>query len=123
MWQQLLIITILMMILDAGWLTARGAASSTVFAAIQRSPLSIRWPAAALCYLVMIVGLWWFAVRPAVNWGEAAKNGAALGAVVYGVYDLTNHATLQQFPLSYALADWAWGTVLFATVAAISRGV
>lgn len=123
MWSQLLVIALLMLALDAAWLTARSAASSVVFAAIQGSPLSIRWPVAALCYLVMIIGLWWFAVRPAADWQAAAGNGAALGALVYGVYDLTNHATLQRFPLSYALADWIWGTFLFATVAAVAKSV
>ena len=120
MWSQLLVIALLMLALDAAWLTARAAVSGTVIAAIQGSPLSIRWPAAALCYLVMIVGLWWFAVRPAVDWTDAAFSGAALGAVAYGVYDLTNYATLKRFPLSYALADWAWGTALFAVVAAVT---
>ena len=123
MWSQLLVIALLMLALDAAWLTARAAVSGTVIAAIQGSPLSIRWPAAALCYLVMIAGLWWFAVRPSVDWTDAAANGAALGAVVYGVYDLTSYATLKRFPLSYALADWAWGTVLFAVVAAVARTV
>lgn len=123
MWQQLLTVAVVMTALDAAWLTARAAVSGTVFAAIQGSPLSIRWPAAALCYAVMIVGLWWFAVRPAVTLEDAAWAGAALGALVYGVYDLTNYATLQRFPLSYALADWAWGTFLFAVVAAAARAV
>jgi uncharacterized membrane protein len=120
---QLLVIALLMLTLDAVWLTARAAVSGTMIAAIQGSPLSIRWPAAALCYLVMIAGLWWFAVRDTADWADAAFSGAALGAVAYGVYDLTNYATLKRFPLSYALADWAWGTFLFAIVAAVARTV
>lgn len=118
---QILTVTVVMLVLDAAWLTLRSAVSATMIAALQGSPLTIRWPVAALCYAVMIAGLWWFAVRPAADWQAAASSGAALGALVYGVYDLTNHATLKRFPLSYALADWAWGTFLFAATAAAAR--
>lgn len=118
---QLLTVAVLMIVMDAVWLYTRAAASGAMIAALQGSPLSIRWPAAALCYVVMIAGLWWFAVRGTASWQAAATQGAGLGALVYGVYDLTNHATLQRFPLSYALADWAWGTFLFGTVAAVAR--
>ncbi len=122
MWiTQILTVAVLMIVLDAVWLYARAATNGAMFAALQGSPLSIRWPAAALCYVVMIAGLWWFAVRTATSVVGAATNGAALGALVYGVYDLTNYATLQRFPLSYALADWAWGTFLFATAAGVAR--
>lgn len=118
---QILTVAVLMIVMDAVWLYARAAVSGTMIAALQGSPLSIRWPAAALCYVVMIAGLWWFAVRSVPDWQTAACSGGALGALVYGVYDLTNHATLQRFPLSYALADWAWGTFLFATAAGVAR--
>jgi len=117
---QIAVIAITMIILDAGWLWARGAASRTLIAGIQGSPLSIRLAPAALTYVVMVVGLWWFAVRSVTSWTAAATNGAALGAVVYGVYDLTNYSVLKGWPLDYALADWAWGTVLFGTTAAIA---
>lgn len=112
-----------MVALDAAWLWGRGATNGTMFAALQGAPLSIRWPVAILCYIVMIGGLWWFAIRPSATWQAAAGNGAALGALVYGVYDLTNHATLLRFPLSYALTDWMWGTFLFAVAAAAGRAV
>jgi uncharacterized membrane protein len=36
--------------------------------------------------------------------------GALLGLVAYGTYDLTNHATLRDWPLSLTIADMAWGS-------------
>lgn len=39
--------------------------------------------------------------------------GALMGLIIYGVYDLTNAATLVRWPLNLILADVAWGT--FAT--------
>jgi len=94
-----------------------------MIAALQGSPLVIRWAPAALCYVVMILGLWFFAVRGIRNWQEAAGRGAALGALVYGVYDLTNHATLSRYPLEFALRDWVWGTFLFAAAAAAATSI
>ena len=114
---QLLTIAAVMVAMDAVWLTARGAASRTMIAALQGSPLKVRWPPAAIVYVLMIAGLWYFAVREAKDWADAAKRGAALGAVVYGVYDFTNYAILSRWELPYALADWVWGTVLFAVTA------
>jgi uncharacterized membrane protein len=44
--------------------------------------------------------------------------GAALGVLAYGTYDITNLSTLRGFPVSVALVDLAWGTVLTAVSAA-----
>jgi uncharacterized membrane protein len=115
---QLLALTVTMLVLDAIWLTMGSARSNSLIAAIQGSPLSIRWLPAIITYVVMIAGVYWFAVRSAKTWKDAAVKGAALGAVVYGVYDMTNHATLKNYTLSYAVADWIWGTFLFSASAA-----
>ena len=37
--------------------------------------------------------------------------GALFGLVVYGVYDLTNHALLKDWTLSMTIVDMLWGTV------------
>ena len=123
MYTQLLTIAAVMVAMDAVWLTARGAASRTMIAAIQGSPLKVRWLPAAIVYVLMIASVWYFAVRDAKGWVDAAKAGAALGAVVYGVYDFTNYAILTQWSFPYAIADWIWGTVLFATTAAVAVAV
>lgn len=117
---QLLAIAATMIVMDAVWLTARAAPSRTMIAALQGSPLSVRWAPAAGVYALMIAGLWYFVVRETKDWMSAAQKGAALGAVVYGVYDLTNYATLTKWSLPYALADWVWGAVLFGVTAAVA---
>jgi uncharacterized membrane protein len=40
--------------------------------------------------------------------------------VTYAAYDLTNLATLEGFPLKVVLVDMVWGTVLCATVSAVT---
>mgnify|MGYP006267440941 CR=1 FL=1 len=73
------------------------------------------WPAAILFYLVFIVGLVVFAVRPALAAAEPARAlalGALLGLVSYATYDLTNLATFKDWPLVVTVVDLVWGTVL-----------
>jgi uncharacterized membrane protein len=107
-----------LLILDAVWLTAIAPTSRRVIAGIQGSPLQVRWTPALLVYLLIAAGITAFAVSPDMSLLETAGRGALLGLVIYGVYDLTNHATLTGYPLSYAAADIAWGTFLCAAVAA-----
>lgn len=76
-------------------------------------------PAVAF-YLIYLIGLVYFGVRPglaAQNWRAAALNGAALGFVAYGTYDLTSHAVMRDWPAALTVIDMAWGTALTALAA------
>jgi uncharacterized membrane protein len=72
-------------------------------------------------YLVYIVGVLVFAVRPGLEsgrWTVALGLGALLGFVAYATYDLTNQATLRDWPWRVTLADLCWGTAVTAAAAA-----
>jgi uncharacterized membrane protein len=75
----------------------------------------VNWAAALLFYLLFIAGLLVFAVRPAIAAGaplQALWLGALLGLVCYATYDLTNLATVRDWPLIVTAVDLVWGTVL-----------
>ncbi len=79
----------------------------------------VNWAAAILFYLLFIVGLVVFAVRPALLHGApltALGLGALLGLVSYATYDLTNLATIKDWPLVVTVVDLVWGTVLGGSV-------
>ena len=81
---------------------------------------SPRWPAALAFYLLYGVGLVVFAVLPALQqggWQRSARLGALLGTVAYATYDLSNLATLRDWPLGLSLIDIAWGALLSALAA------
>lgn len=83
----------------------------------------VNWPAAIIFYLVFLVGLTVFAIYPAATTGDVVKAltyGALFGFFTYATYDLTNLATLRDWPLSVTLVDMAWGTVLGGSVAALT---
>lgn len=78
-------------------------------------------PAAVAFYLIYIMGVMMFAVLPAAQsgeWTRAVVLGAAFGFFAYATYDLTNMATLKNWPLGLALADMAWGSFVTAVAAA-----
>ena len=79
-----------------------------------------RLTAAAAFYLLYVTGVFALAVLPAFRDGNilrAAILGAAIGLMAYGTYDLTNHATLKQWPLRLTLVDMTWGTALTSLAA------
>lgn len=73
--------------------------------------------AAGLFYLFYIAGIVYFAVLPGLqkdSLAVACLNGALLGLIAYGTYDMTNLATLKNWSLSVSIVDMLWGTVLTA---------
>ena len=83
----------------------------------------VNWPAAGVFYLVFIAGILIFAVVPALksgSMGNAVLWGSLFGFFTYATYDLTNMATLKNWPLKVAVADILWGIILCSSVAAIS---
>ena len=72
-------------------------------------------------YLLYAVGLGFFAVQPSLadgDWLRAALVGGFFGLVAYGTYDLTNLATLKNWPLPMVIVDLVWGAVLSGVSAA-----
>lgn len=77
---------------------------------------------AAIFYLLYIGGILYFATAPAIasgRWTTALCNGALFGFFAYATYDLTNQATLKNWPTVITAADMCWGTALTATAAAL----
>lgn len=83
----------------------------------------VNWVAAIIFYLIFLVGLTIFATYPAASaglWLNALIYGALFGFFTYATYDLTNLATLKDWPLTIVIVDIIWGTVLGALVATVT---
>ncbi|BES63943.1 DUF2177 family protein [Gottschalkiaceae bacterium SANA] len=81
------------------------------------------WTAAILFYLIFIVGLVFFVINPAVqkdSWIYALLVGMLFGLISYSTYDLTNLATLADWPLKITIIDLIWGSSLGGLVSMIS---
>ena len=79
----------------------------------------VNWVAAIVFYLLFIVGIFIFSILPAVDKNSVSRAiilGALFGFFTYATYDLTNLATLANWPLKVVFVDIAWGMVLTASV-------
>jgi len=80
------------------------------------------WIAALAFYLLFVVGVLVFVVVPGVEDGSLRRTllkGALFGLIAYGTYDLTNQATVKNWPLTITAVDMVWGTVLSVAVSYI----
>jgi len=81
------------------------------------------WAALAF-YLVYPVGLVAFVLAPNAAeplWGRTLLMAALFGFVAYATYDLSNLATLKNWPVKLTLIDLCWGTVLSAVAAGAGK--
>lgn len=79
--------------------------------------------AALIFYLIFIAGLIFFVITPALDkkmWIQALLAGAFFGLVTYATYDLTNLATVKDWPFIITIVDLIWGMVLSAAVSVIT---
>ncbi len=83
----------------------------------------VNWTAALVFYMLYIGGILIFATMPALekkSLYQAVVLGGLFGFFTYATYDLTNMATLKDWPLNVVIVDIIWGIVLTASVAAAS---
>lgn len=84
---------------------------------------NVNWAAALVFYFLFIAGLLFFVIMPAIEKGDlmyAITVGAFFGLITYGTYDLTNLATLRDWPLNITIIDLVWGTFLNAATSGIT---
>jgi uncharacterized membrane protein len=76
---------------------------------------------AALFYALYPVGLVVFAVLPQKDLLHTAMLAGLFGLLAYATYDLTNLATLRDWPLGLSLLDMAWGSGVSAVAAVAGK--
>ncbi|HEY9118062.1 MAG TPA: DUF2177 family protein [Roseivirga sp.] len=79
----------------------------------------VNWTAAIIFYLLFIIGIFIFVILPAIDqqsYMKALIYGALFGFFTYATYDLTNLATLKNWPLQIVFIDIIWGSFLTASV-------
>lgn len=79
---------------------------------------------AIIFYIIYTLGVLYFVVLPLLNaqtsYLTVFLTGAFFGLVAYGTYDLTNHATIKNWPAIVTIVDLAWGAFLTGTVATVT---
>ncbi len=106
--------------IDAVWLglVARGFYARHLGHMLTAHP---QWWAALLFYLLFVAGALVFVVVPGVErgvLGVTLLRAALFGLVTYATYDLTNLATIKDWPVIVTVVDLIWGTALSTAVCA-----
>ncbi len=82
---------------------------------------------AVIFYLIFIFGLTFLVVNPAItgnfSYLKLFLYGALFGLIAYATYDLTNQATMKNWPVIVTVVDLIWGSLLTGTVAVIAKFV
>ena len=110
MWKTILLIALIMLLLDAMYLTATRSIFGAVVAKIQRVAMQFRLEGAVIVYALLVFGLYKFIISER----RPVKDAAILGLVIYGVFDFTNYAMFKNYDMATALMDTAWGSTLMA---------
>ncbi|MFA5770357.1 MAG: DUF2177 family protein [Patescibacteria group bacterium] len=110
------------LVIDMVWLTlvAKNFYAKQIGYLMAKSPNLF---AVFIFYLIFIAGLIVFVITPALDkkmWAQALLMGAFFGLVTYATYDLTNLATVKDWPLIITIVDLIWGMVLSASVSVIT---
>jgi len=113
------------LVIDGIWLglIARGFYGRYLGYLLKPNP---NWPAALLFYLLFVGGVVLFVVAPASphgSWKRVLVYGAVFGLVTYATYDLTNLATIKDWPFIVTVVDLAWGMSVSAIVSLVGFSV
>ena len=120
--KQYLVALITFLMIDGIWLTvvAKNFYSKHLGFLMSKTPNLL---AAGIFYLIYILTLVILIINPAIQKGSlmsAILTGALFGLCAYATYDLTNLATIKDWPLIVTIVDLIWGTFVSASVAGIS---
>jgi uncharacterized membrane protein len=124
----LVVLAIIVLALDAVFLYTISDLFSRQIMLVQGTALKVNIPSAAICYVLIVLGLYYFVLRHIIvpNASSAAaaiqnmrlRDGMIaaffLGVFVYGVYETTTLALLRNWSPMTAVIDTTWGGALFA---------
>jgi uncharacterized membrane protein len=104
--------------IDMVWLVlvARGFYQKHLGFLMRSNP---NWSAAVLFYLLFVFGLLVFVIVPSLETGSTKKVlilGALFGLITYATYDLTNMATVKDWPWVVTVEELMWGCILATSV-------
>ena len=129
----LLVLSVIVLALDAVFLTLAKDIFARQVMLVQGTAMKVNIPSAAVCYILIVLGLYYFVLRHIIvpnatsaaaaiqtmRIGDGMKAAFFLGILVYGVYETTTLAILRNWSPMTALIDTTWGGTLFALSAYI----
>jgi uncharacterized membrane protein len=116
------VVLVVFFTIDMVWLGIVAKGIYSKYLGYLMSP-KVNWGAALLFYLLFILGLLVFVIQPALvsqSMSDLLLKAALFGLVTYATYDLTNLATIKDWPVVITLIDLTWGMSLSVIVSGLS---
>jgi len=113
-------------VIDALWLTSMAGVYKKYLCHLFISPINMI--PVIVFYPIYAFGIYFLVVKPLIHiaggvellsLGKVFAQAFVLGFVAYAAYDLTNHATLKDWPLFITVMDMLWGAFVTGTTATI----
>jgi uncharacterized membrane protein len=107
--------------IDMFWLGIVARAFYQQYLGFLMAP-SPNWFVAFIFYLLFVVGILVFVVLPGLRANSLKTTllrAALFGLITYATYDLTNLATLKDWPALLSIVDMLWGTFLSVSVSCV----
>lgn len=83
----------------------------------RRIRVKVNYIAVVVCYMIILFSYYYFIYLPK----KSAKYAFIFGATVYGIYETTNLAIFEKWPLWLVIIDTFWGGVLYSFTVIISN--
>lgn len=103
-------IGIIMILLDSVYLSTFKNHFNNVVNKIQGEDIDMDIIAALLCYICLVIGLYYFIIKENKTYIDAF----ILGVVIYGVFEFTTKAIFKKWDYFSVVLDTTWGGILFA---------
>lgn len=111
--KELIISALVMLGLDATYISMIKDSYMKQIQNIQTTKPNVDMVAVVICYIIMIFGVNYFIIQKNASLIDAFL----FGIVIYGVYDATSYALFSKWSAKLAIIDTIWGGILMMTTA------
>lgn len=111
MLRNILILTIIFTIIDAGFLFLMKDNFNKIVKKIQGSDLKLNMIYTILCYIFLIAIIYYFLIHKKATLIDAFL----LGLFTYGIFETTNMAIFKDWDPKIGFIDIIWGGILFSS--------
>ena len=107
--KNIILLAIIFVLVDSGFLYLMRNNFKTMVNKIQGSPLKMKILPSIACYIILVSSLYYFIINKKGTYIDAFL----LGFFIYGVYETTNMAIFKDWDYKIGLIDLTWGGFLF----------
>lgn len=107
--QYVFIVIAILLVVDVTWLYIMRESFGKLISNIQSSPLKLRIAPAIIAYIAMTLGLYHFVIKEK----KSVIHAVLLGVFMNTVYECTNYAAFDKWPIDVVVKDILWGGAMF----------